>query len=345
MKNYVLLNINRYKNNNVEIKDGIKVIYGERCVPNEQFDLVSLLKYGLDSNEVICNYYNIPVGYCPNYLKNKLKHKNNKSLNSVNPNKIIKEFEKELKNQMHIYESLYSEEECFKIIRGFGQYIFNSLKVNNDEFWKYISTIQPFVKKDFEKIFLKSIKKEDLESIINEFIQKYGFLAVLNKYNGEEWIDIIYTSLLTHIIMTLIETIYSPQKSTKEKFNKCNRFFKKLKALNGNKINIIEVIRTLFKNLKNAEGSRLCWGKIKVLKLKSDTKIVREMEDIIGFTINYMDNLYFENSQYYEFYQADMLVDLLEEHREYLKKIGKKEADKYTYETLDKSYTRYVLKY
>lgn len=343
MKDLVILNRKRYKDNKLEIKEGIKVIYGEQCVLNERFDLVSLLKCELDSNEVICNYYNIHAGYCPNYLKTKLKNENNKSLESDNPNKIIKEFEKELKSQMQVYVSLYNEKECFKIIKGFGRYIFKALKIETDELWNCIITTQPFVRNDFQKILLKSIEREKLKSIINQFIQTYGVLTLLN--NNEEWIDIIYTSLLVYIIMHLIKTLYE-EKSIEEKTKKFRRFFKKLNALNGNTIDINEVIRTLFKNLKNAEESRLCWCKgVKVVKLKSDSKIVREIGDLIGFTINYIDNLYFENSQYYEFYQADYLVDLLEEHREYLKSKGKKEADKYTYETLDKSYTRYVLKY
>lgn len=343
MKELLMFNRKRYKDNKVEINEGIKVIYGERCVLNEQFNLLNLLKSGLESNEVICNYYNIFDGYCPYYLKTKLKNKNDDSLKSDNPNKIIKEFEKELKSQMQVYVSLYNEEECFKIIEKFGRYIFNALKIETDELWKCIITTQPFVRNDFQKILLKSIKREKLERIINQFIQTYGVLTLLN--NNEEWIDIIYTSLLVYIIMHLIKTLYE-EKSIEEKTKKFRRFFKKLNALNGNTIDINEVIRTLFKNLKYAEGSRLCWcNGVKLVKLKSDSKIVREIGDLIGFTINYIDNLYFENSQYYEFYQADHLVDLLEEHREYLKSKGKKEADKYTYETLDKSYTRYVLKY
>ena len=106
MKDLVMLNRKRYKDNKLEIKEGIKVIYGEQCVLNERFDLVSLLKCELDSNGVICNYYNIIAGYCPYYLKTKLKNENNKSLESANPNKIIKEFEKELKAKckyMYLY--------------------------------------------------------------------------------------------------------------------------------------------------------------------------------------------------------------------------------------------------
>ena len=343
MKDLVMLNRKRYKNNKLEIKEGIKVIYGEQCVLNERFDLVSLLKYGLNSNEVICNYYNILVGYCPNYLKTKLKNENNKSLESANPNKIIKEFEKELKSQMQVYVSLYNEEECFKIIEKFGHYIFNALKIETDELWKCIITTQPFVRNDFQKILLKSIEREKLESIINQFIQTYGVLTLLN--NNEEWIDIIYTSLLVYIIMRLIKTL-NEEKSNEEKIKKLTILFEKLNVPKDNTIDLNEVIRTLFKNLKNAEGSRLCWCKgIKVVKLKSDSKIVREIGDIIGFTINYMDNLYFENSQYYEFWEADYLVELLEEHREYLKSLGKKEADKYSYEKLENSYKRRLLNY
>ena len=205
---------------------------------------------------------------------------------------------------MQVYVSLYNEKECFKIIKGFGRYIFKALKIETDELWNCIITTQPFVRNDFQKILLKSIERKKLENIINQFIQTYGVLTLLN--NNEEWIDIIYTSLLVYIIMHLIKTLYE-EKSIEEKTKKFRRFFKKLNALNGN-------------NLKNAEGSRLCWCKgVKVVKLKSDSKIVREIGDLIGFTINYIDNLYFENSQYYEFYQADHLVDLLEEHRIKLK--------------------------
>ena len=365
MENYVILKRRRFRSNDISYdNNNITVKHSILLSPNKKFKLHDSLieedSLSLDTNNVIADYYNLYDSYCPKYLKTTLKNLKSKAFKSNNPDKVIDEFEIILKSDFRTYTSIYQEEEIIKIITKFGSSILSMTNMKDINLWSILNSDNENTVKELIKSIIKCTNKRKLERIINTYIYKYGVLAPLlkkkvnsmqdevNNNQSKEtiWNDFVYVSIMAYYIITLIETLYSKKLSIDDKRTKLQSVISKLGIPNTQPINVNSIIKLLFSNMKKLQRKYLITfhqkNKLEVIKLYKDTKEIRKISNIIGYTISYIQNHYFED---YEYYKTEALISCLEEHRDYLISLKKKNAEKYTYEQLEKSYRRRLLRY
>jgi len=365
MENYVILKRRRFRSNDISYdNNNITVKHSILLSPNKKFKLYnSLIKeesLSLDTKKVIADYYNLYDAYCPKYLKTILKNLKSKAFKRDNPEKIIDEFETILKSDFRIYTSIYQEDEIIKIITKFGSSILSMINKKDINLWYILNSDNKNTIKELIESIVKCINKRKLERIINAYIYKYGVLAPLLKKKADDtqdkvnnnqdretiWNDFIYTSIMTYFIITLIETLYSKNLSIDVKRTELQSIISKLGIPDDQPINVNSTIKLLFSNMKKLQRKNIIsfyqQTRLEVIRLYKDTKEVRKITNTIGYIIFYIESRYFED---YEYYKTEALISCLEEHEDYLISLKTKNAEKYTYEQLEKSYRRRLLKY
>ena len=325
MKQMIYYNKPKYRNSIVNFKNNsIYVIHTNKVTNIKKINFETLIDETSNSNEYISRLLNVDNAYCTKYLKGVIKRLKNKSLDTNDFTYLEELFD-------NYYEglSLYNETEIYSIFFKFSKNIWKIIEKNSENFLIYL---QKFNYKESIKEFIKLLKvnKRKLQGYIENLTQSIG-VPVKIKENKADWTMFTYNSVLSYLLVTIFED---------------NDFY------NSSKINTNILYHSIYKELKKMNNIKFSEGH-KIIRLKNDTKQVHKIKFLMPFIFCYLDNHYTSYVQYYEFHYADHMIDVLEDHRQYLitDAINKKQLEKiekiknYSYDELNNSYRRKLLKY
>lgn len=323
MKKLILFQRPKYRNNNVIIEDNKIQVFHNGKIKISKIDLKEVFEDTNRKNDILSSILNIYDGYCPEILKNKLKALRAKP----NDELAYCSFDEELSKNFELYTSIYNEKELAKIILNFGKDIFNLTKIDLNSCYNETDNIETFYKKTYN-LTIELIKKSNIARLnrnINKLIFKIGVPTAILKKEKELysiWNTFIYISLLCYLYKEVMD--------------------KKIKT----KVNFLELLKYI---LYTKFNKTIFECEYMIINLQKDTKEVMKIKSLIPFVIFYLDNHY-NNSQYYEFWLSDHLIDELDDFRKYLlikfkKETKKNEIEAYSYEELEKKYRRKKLNY
>lgn len=324
----------RCRQNEVRIEKGdIIVNHFNEITKINTIEFDKFFYYSTSKNEYIKELLDVEYGYCPFYLKNKIKSIIVKDL-AEEEYGLFDELQIELKSKWNLYLSIYKDEELVNIFLKFGKAIFKSINLG-DEF------LELFLNQEYDKCYpyfmskLSNINIKKLESNINKLVCMIGVPTdMLTTSDGEVysyWNNLIYISTLLYLITLLSD----------KKYTNINLSVKEIKFI---KFCILKYLELFVNKLSYYNSYDI------LLNMYKSKKIVRKVVSILPVIFSYINNHYGEYVEQYEFWEADNLTDILEDHRMYLinkakTKEKKDEINSYSYSKLHRSYNRMILGY
>lgn len=332
----------RFRVNEVRIENGDIIVKHLDEVKNvENVDLKEFYTGSSDKNTYVSDLLDIDSGgYCPSYLKNIIKSLRVKDVNPKIENVYI-EFNEMIKEKWWLYLSLYKENELVDIILKFGKDVWNIVESGKNEIFTPLLSGKCSYD-NFMNILLKSNKKT-LSKKINKLILKIGvptfkYIGKDNNIYSNMWNEFLYISMLFYLV---------------EALSKKKIIADDIINIDNDKIVDREVylkdcviLAFLSEVFKQANYS----NEVSILKTKTDSKEVCVVYSILPFVFNYIKENYDMYAEQREFWKADILVDKLEDYREYLlartkNEKRKKDINSYSYTTLHERYRRKIMDY
>ena len=324
----------RCRQNEVKIENGnIVVNHFNEIIKINDIEFGEYFYETSGTREYIKDLLDVDYGYCPDYLKNKIKSIRVKYLDEEDDS-IYDELKRDISNNWYLYLSLYRDKELVDIFLKFGKSIYKNIKLEKD-------FLDLFLNQEYDKCYpyfmdkLISINVVILKNYINKLTCMVGIPVDLFTTNDGEvysyWNNLIYISTMLYIV-----TLLSENENVNFDFSK--------EEINFIKLCILKYLEIVVNKLDNYTGYDV------LLNLYKDKKIARKTVSILSIIFRYVNNHYGEYADEYEFWESEHLMDELEDHRTYLinrasTKKKKDEINSYSYSKLHRSYNRMLLNY